>query len=56
MKKLPLITGILSLILAVIVFVFADGARRIYSGALFMIFGFLQLYAAWRSGRQPDER
>ena len=52
MKKLPLVTGILSLILAAIIFIYADGARRIYSGALFVILGFLQLYAAWRSGRQ----
>ena len=56
MKKLPLITGILSLILAVIVFIFADGAKRIYSGGFLAILGIVQLYTAWWSRGQYSDK
>jgi len=39
MSKVGLVCGILSIVLAVIVFVFADGLRRWYSGIFFAIIG-----------------
>lgn len=49
MKNLNLILGIAFLVLAVVVFVLADGARRWYSGGFFALLGIiLLLNARWR--------
>ena len=44
-----LVLGIACLVLAVVILVFADGARRWYSGAFFAVLGVvLLLNARWR--------
>jgi hypothetical protein len=43
MSKVGLVCGILFIVLAVIVFVFADGLRRWYSGIFFAIIGTVTL-------------
>ena len=52
MSKVALVFGILCVVLAVIVFVFADGLRRYYSGIFFAIMGTVMLVNAlrWRHG------
>jgi len=55
MSKVALITGILCIVLAVIVFVFADGLRRWYSGIFFTIIGTVMLVNAPRWRRATDE-
>ncbi len=52
MNGAGLVWGILYLVLAVIVFVFADGLRRWYSGIFFAIMGTVLLVNArrWRHG------
>jgi hypothetical protein len=46
MSKMDWIVGVLSLLLAVVIFVFADGARRWYSGIFFVILGVTMLARA----------
>jgi hypothetical protein len=50
MVYLALGAGILSIILAVIVFVFASGPRRLYSGIFFVFLGVVMLlnFIRWR--------
>jgi uncharacterized membrane protein len=55
MSKYALIGGILSLIIAVIVFVFADGYRRYYSGIFFVIMGVVLLLQT-RRGSHPTDK
>jgi hypothetical protein len=55
MSKVGLVTGILCVVLAVIVFVFADGLRRWYSGIFFAIIGATTLVSALRWRRVADE-
>ena len=50
MKKFPLISGIIAILVAVVIVIFASGARRIYSALLFIIVGIIQLYSARRNG------
>jgi hypothetical protein len=45
-RKVGLVLGVLFLVLAVIIFVFADGLRRWYSGIFFAIIGALTLLNA----------
>jgi len=47
LKKFPLIIGIIAIIIAIIVFIYASGARRIYSGSLFILIGIIQFYRAF---------
>ncbi len=51
MSKVALVSGTLCIVLAVIVFVFADGLRRWYSGIFFAIMGTVIMVNAlrWRS-------
>ena len=52
MPKLSVVLGIAFLILAVVIFVLADGARRFYSGGFFAMLGIiLLLNAKWRPTR-----
>jgi uncharacterized membrane protein len=52
MNKTQLVIGVVFLALAVVIFVFAEGARRIYSGAFFAIIGVVTvLNAKWGSLR-----
>jgi hypothetical protein len=52
MSKTQLAIGVICLALAAVIFVFAEGARRIYSGAFFTVIGVVMLLnAKWgRSG------
>jgi hypothetical protein len=51
MKRLAVVLGVSFLLLAVIVFVFADGLRRWYSGIFFAIIGTVTLLNASYWGR-----
>ena len=55
MNKVTLFSGILCIVLALIVFVFADGLRRWYSGVFFAIIGVVMLLNALRWRRNADE-
>ncbi len=55
MSKLALVPGVLCVVLAVIVFVFADGLRRWYSGIFFAIMGTVMLANAIRWRRVADK-
>lgn len=55
MIKLVLVTGVLCIVLAVIVFVLADGLRRWYSGVFFAIMGTVMLVNALRWRRVAEE-
>jgi len=46
LHKKALIIGIVFLILAAVVFVFADGARRYYSGGFFALLGIVLILNA----------
>ena len=46
MSKVALVSGILCIVLAVKVFVFADGLRRWYSGIFFAVTGTVLLVSA----------
>lgn len=56
MSKLAWVVAILSIILAVVIFVFADGLRRWYSGAFFAIIGTVMLVNALRWRRTADKQ
>jgi hypothetical protein len=48
MSKTQLVIGVICLALAAVIFVFAEGARRIYSGAFFTVLGIVMvLNAKW---------
>ena len=55
MSKLALVSGILCIVLALVVFVFADGLRRWYSGIFFTIMGAVALVNAVRWRRTTDK-
>ena len=48
LQKKPLILGIICLVVAAGIFVFADGARRIYSGGFFALLGLVLVASARR--------
>ena len=54
-RRIALVAGILCIVLTVIVFVFADGLRRWYSGIFFAFMGTVLLVNAMRWRRAPDE-
>jgi hypothetical protein len=39
MRRTPLVIAALCIVLAVLIFVFAEGARRLYAGAFFAVLG-----------------
>ena len=55
MSKVGLISGIVCIVMAVIVFVFADGLRRWYSGIFFTIMGTVMLVNTLRCRRVADQ-
>ena len=55
MRKLPLVLAVVSFLLAVIVFVFAEGARSVYSGLFFVVLGVVSLVNARRRERKATE-
>jgi len=52
MRKLPLVLAMASFVLSLVIFIFAEGARSIYSGAFFALIGVVLLLNARR--RQPQ--
>jgi hypothetical protein len=50
-KKSLVLCGVIALVIAVIVFVFASGARRIYSGIFFAVLGIVLLSQARGSSK-----
>jgi hypothetical protein len=56
MSKFALVSGILCLVLAIFIFVFADGLRRWYSGIFFALIGTVMLVNASRWRRSADQR
>lgn len=55
MRKLPLALGLICVAIAAVVFVFADGARRIYSGVFFLVLGGAMLAESWRAKRDSSK-
>jgi hypothetical protein len=55
MFNLALITGILCVVLSVVVFLFADGLRRWYSGLFFLLIGIVMLLNAFRWRKDNSE-
>jgi len=55
MSKMALISGILCIVLAVLVFVFAEGLRRWYSGIFFAMVGAVMLVNAFLWRRVTDK-
>lgn len=54
LNKFALVTGIVCIALAIIIFLFADGLRRWYSGFFFTLMGIVSLinYFRWRQGAE----
>jgi len=53
MSKTQLAIGVICLVLAAVIFVFAEGARRIYSGGFFTVIGVVMLLnARWGRSRK----
>ena len=55
MNKLALVIGILCCVVAVVIFIFADGMRRWYSGIFFALIGTVTLVRTLRLRRGSDE-
>ena len=55
MDKVTLVIGILCLILAVLIFVLADGLRRYYSGIFFAVIGTVMLVNTFYRRRRQDK-
>ena len=56
MRKLPLGLAVVSFLIALIIFVFAGGARSLYSGLFFIVLGVVLLVNARRSeGKTPEQ-
>ena len=55
MSKLALVLGVLFILLALIILVFAGGLRRWYSGIFFAIIGSVTLLNALRWRRTSEE-
>ena len=56
MSKFSLITAILCIVMTVVVFVFADGLRRWYSGIFFAVMGLVMLVNTLRWRRVADKQ
>lgn len=54
MTRWTTIAALLSLVLAVVIFVLADGARRWYSGGFFLLLGLALLRSARRKKVQAN--
>ena len=52
---MALMSGILSIVIAIIVFILADGYRRYYSGIFFVIIGGVLLLQTVRLRRNADQ-
>ncbi len=48
MKKINIYVAIVSFIIAIVIFIYASGASRIYSGSFFAVIGVVNIIAAAR--------
>lgn len=55
MNRTQLVIGVICLGLAAVIFVLAEGARRIYAGSFFALLGVVMLVNAKRSGSGGGE-
>jgi hypothetical protein len=55
MSRMVLVLGVLFILLALVILVFADGLRRWYSGIFFGIIGTVTLLNALRRRRTSEE-
>ena len=55
MKKTPLIISLACLALAIVIFVFAEGARAVYSGLFFAMLAVVAFVTWWVRFRQRPE-
>ena len=55
MNRTQTIIGGICLVLAAVIFVFAEGARRIYAGSFFALLGVVTLVNARRSGSRGNK-
>jgi hypothetical protein len=53
MKKVHIAAAIVGIALAIAIFVFADGARRYYSGGFFAVVGIVNIIAALKGRSRP---
>lgn len=54
MKKISLVAGIACFVLALIIFIFASGLRRFYSGLFFVVIGVVMVWNA-RGGSSEEK-
>lgn len=54
MKTPHIIISIACIAIAVVIFVFADGARAVYSGLFFIVIGAVVFFNAWRQARMES--
>ena len=55
MKKTPLIISLICLALAIVIFIFAEGARAVYSGLFFAMLAVVVFVTWWvRFRRRPE--
>ena len=52
MKRFPLVMGLACLALAIVIFIFADGLRRFYSGGFFLVMAIVLLRASRRTATE----
>lgn len=48
MQKMAIVSGVICILLAALIFIFADGLRRYYSGGFFLLIGIVMLLQAFR--------
>jgi Flp pilus assembly protein TadB len=56
MSKVALVSGILCIVLAVVIFIFAEGLRRWYSGIFFALIGVVMMLGSMRHRRSADQQ
>ena len=55
MRRVALVSGVICLVVAIIVFAFAHGLRRWYSGIFFVFMAAVMFLNAWRWRRPVEE-
>jgi len=56
MSKVALVSGILCIVLAVVIFIFAEGLRRWYSVIFFTLIGVVIMIGSVRHRRAADQQ
>ena len=55
MRRVPLIIAVVCIVLAVLIFVFAAGARRVYAGVFFALLGVVTGMNAMRGNQREPQ-